>query len=105
MFELAGSMTILPTCSDCFRPTFVHVRPPSTDLYTPSPYDTERCALFSPVPTHTTLRFVETITTFALEYDPSPSNTGVPVVPAFLRLRTPHQAGRALGILLACCSR
>src|SRR5262245_62260849 len=52
--ELRGSMTILPMCSDSFSPTFCHVRPASIDLYTPSPYATARCALFSPLPTHPT---------------------------------------------------
>ena len=35
-------------------PTFSQLTPPSTDLYTPSPYETLRWELFSPVPTHTT---------------------------------------------------
>src|SRR3954469_6335491 len=92
MSELRGSMTILPMCSDCLRPTFCQLRPPSTDLYTPSPYETERCALFSPVPTQTTLGFFGSMTTLAIEYDASLSNTGVHVVPAFVVFHTPPDA-------------
>ena len=35
--ESRGSMTILATWSDAISPTFAHVFPPSTLLYTPSP--------------------------------------------------------------------
>ena len=35
--EFFGWITIFPMCSDSLRPTLVHVRPASTDLYTPSP--------------------------------------------------------------------
>ena len=34
---------------------FVHVRPPSRLLYTPSPHPTLRWLVFSPVPSHITL--------------------------------------------------
>src|SRR6185503_12410638 len=90
--ELRGSIRILPICSDCLRPTFCQVLPPSTDLYTPSPYDTDRCALFSPVPTQTTLGFFGSMATVPIEYDASLSNTGVQVVPAFVVFHTPPDA-------------
>src|SRR3954471_23375901 len=55
--ELRGSITMRAMCSDSLRPVFVQLLPPSIDLYTPSPYATTRCALFSPVPTQTTFGF------------------------------------------------
>src|SRR3954463_1771477 len=81
-------MTILPMCSDALRPTFCQVRPPSTDLYTPSPYPTLRWLLFSPVPTQTTWGFLGSITTTPMEYDPSLSKTGAQVVPALVVFQT-----------------
>src|SRR5215213_10496602 len=90
--ESRGSMTILPICSDALRPTFCQVRPPSTDLYTPSPYPTLRWLLFSPVPTHTTLGFLGSRTTQPIEYDPSLSKTGVQVTPALVVFQTPPEA-------------
>src|SRR3954462_402326 len=84
MSELRGSMTILPMCSDSRSPTFCHVRPASTDLYTPSPYDTARCALFSPVPTQTTFGFFGSMTTVPIEYVDCASTPGAHVVRAFV---------------------
>ena len=63
-------MTMRPMCSEVLRPTLVHERPPSSLLYTPSPYATERCEFRSPVPTHTTFgRFGSTVT-HPIENDP-----------------------------------
>src|SRR5690242_401512 len=92
MSELRGSMRILPMCSDCFSPTFCQLRPPSTDLYTPSPYETDRCALFSPVPTQMTFVFFGSMTTVPIEYEASLSKMGVHVVPAFVVFHTPPDA-------------
>src|SRR3954465_8943029 len=92
MFELRGSMTILPMCSELRRPTFCQVRPASTDLYTPSPYATARCALFSPVPTQTTFGLCGSMTTVPIEYVVCWSKTGVNVVPAFVVFHTPPAA-------------
>ena len=85
-------MRILPTCSLFFKPIFFHVRPPSILLYTPSPYPTLRWLLFSPVPTQTVFGFFGSRTTQPIEYDPSPSNTGVQVVPALVVFHTPPEA-------------
>ena len=71
---------------------FFHDLPPSSDRYTPSPYDTLRWLLFSPVPTQTTLGFFASITTVPMEYEPSPSNTGVNEVPALTVFHTPPDA-------------
>ncbi len=47
---------------------FFHDLPPSSDLYTPSPYATDRCALYSPVPTHTTFGLFGSSVTTPIEY-------------------------------------
>src|SRR6188768_4202331 len=50
---LRGSSTIRLMNREVLSPMFVHVLPPSVDLYTPSP-QLVLCRLFdSPVPTHT----------------------------------------------------
>src|SRR5215467_11453122 len=69
-FESRGSTTIRAMCSVFFNPTLRHVRPPSSLLYTPSPYDTLRWLLFSPVPTHTTDGFFGSIVMAPIEYEP-----------------------------------
>ena len=65
-----------PMCSEAPRPTFFQLFPPSTDLYTPSPYETARWALFSPVPTHTTWGLLGSSVTTPMLAEPSPSKTG-----------------------------
>src|SRR5580692_6328367 len=91
-FESRGSITTRPMCSDFFRPRFSQLLPPSTDLYIPSPYPTLRCELLSPEPTHTTEESFGSSATHPIEYDPSPSNTGVHVVPSFTVFHTPPDA-------------
>ena len=78
-------------CSDSFSPMFSHDVPPSRERYTPSPNDTLRWLLFSPVPTHTTAGFRGSISTHPIEYEPSVSNTGFHVVPAFVVFHTPPE--------------
>src|SRR5439155_9425474 len=56
---------------------------------------TLRWLLFSPVPTQTTFGFLGSSTTHPIEYDPSPSNTGVQVVPAFVVFHTPPDPAAA----------
>src|SRR3954447_19777875 len=51
---LVGWIQILPIWYEAFRPMFFQVLPPSVDLYTPSPNETELRGLASPVLTHTT---------------------------------------------------
>ena len=65
--------------------------PPSRDRYTPSPNETLRWLLFSPVPTQTTDGFRGSIVTHPMEYDPSPSKTGVQVVPLLVVFQTPPE--------------
>src|SRR5436190_19243413 len=101
MSEFVGSIAMRPICSDSRRPMFVHVLPPSMDLYTPSPKDTERWALFSPVPTHTTFGLAESMTTVPIEYDASLSNTGVHVVPALMVFHTPPDATATYQVFLS----
>src|SRR5689334_11430601 len=101
MSEFVGSMAMRPMCSDSLRPMFAHVLPPSMDLYTPSPNDTERWALFSPVPTQTMFELAESITTVPIEYDPSLSNTGVQVVPALVVFHTPPDATATYHVFLS----
>src|SRR5689334_14201271 len=69
MFESFGSTTIRAMCSVFFSPTLRHVRPPSSLLYTPSPYDTLRWLLFSPVPTHTIEGFFGSMVIVPIEYE------------------------------------
>ncbi len=54
-------MAIMPMCSECSSPVFVHEAPPLIDLYTPSPKETLRWLLFSPVPTQMTLESLGSI--------------------------------------------
>src|ERR1051325_11544914 len=84
-----------PMCSDFFSPMFFQLLPPSSDLYIPSPHATERCALFSPVPSHTTAESFGSSTTVPTEYEPSPSKTGVHVVPALMVFHNPPDAAAA----------
>ena len=49
---------------------FRNERPPSIDLYTPSPYPTERCPLFSPVPTQSVRWSLGSSAMAPIEYDP-----------------------------------
>ncbi len=71
---------------------FFQVFPPSTDLYTPSPYDTLLWLLFSPVPTQTTSGSLGSMVMVPIEKDFSPSKMGVQVVPAFSVFQTPPDA-------------
>src|ERR1700682_6381183 len=91
-FESRGSITTRPICSDFLSPRFCQLFPPSSDRQIPSPYPTLRCELLSPVPTHTTEESFGSSATQPIEYDPSPSNTGVQVVPSFTVFQTPPEA-------------
>src|SRR6185503_4434415 len=101
MSELRGSMTIRPMCSDSLSPVFVQLFPPSIDLYTPSPYATTRWALFSPLPTQTTLGFFGSMATVPMEKEPSPSKTGVKLMPALVVFQTPPAALATYQIFLS----
>src|SRR5476651_984282 len=54
--------------------------------------ETDRWLLFSPDPTQTTSELCGSIVTQPIEYAPSPSNTGVNVVPALVVFQTPPEA-------------
>src|SRR5713101_6799474 len=92
MLESFGSMAMRPMCSEVFNPTFFHVLPPSSERYSPLPYETLRWLLFSPVPTQTVSGFFGSSTMQPIEYEPSRSKTGVQVVPAFRGFQTPPDA-------------
>src|SRR6266496_710461 len=92
MFESFGSIAIRPMCSEVLSPTFFQVLPPSSDRYTPFPYETLRWLLFSPVPTQTVSGFFGSSAMQPIEYDPSRSNTGVQVVPLLIVFQTPPDA-------------
>src|SRR6185436_11815878 len=79
-------------CSDFGSPTFVHDFPPSTDLYTPSPHETERWPLFSPLPTQTVSESFGSMVTQPMENEAWSSKTGVNVVPALVVFQTPPAA-------------
>src|ERR1044071_9544117 len=94
-------MMILPMCSDSRSPMFCHVRPASTDLYTPSPYETARWALFSPVPTQTTFGCLGSTTIVPMEYVLWRSKTGLHVVPEFVVFQTPPAAAPTYQVFLS----
>jgi hypothetical protein len=68
------------------------VRPPSVDRYTPSPYDTLRWLLFSPVPTQTVMGSLGSRVMQPIEYEPWLSKIGVHTVPAVVVFQTPPEA-------------
>jgi len=71
---------------------FVHVRPASTDLYTPSPQP-ELCRLVaSPVPTHTTLGLDWLTATHPIDATASLWKTGAKVVPLSVVFHSPPVA-------------
>ncbi len=57
-------------CSDFASPTFVQDLPPSVDLYKPSPHETERWLLFSPLPTQTVSESFGSMVMVPMENDP-----------------------------------
>src|SRR4029079_9949897 len=91
-FESRGSIAIVEMCSEVFSPMLCQVVPPSSDLYTPSPYCTARCELFSPLPTQIVNGFFGSIVPLPSEYDPSSSKIGFQVVPAFVVFHRPPLA-------------
>src|SRR5215831_15618884 len=92
MFESFGSIAIRPICSEALRPTFFQVLPPSSERYTPLPYETLRWLLFSPVPTQTVSGFFGSSTMAPIEYEPSRSKTDVHVFPLLMVRHTPPEA-------------
>src|SRR5262249_37770255 len=91
-FELRGSMTIWPMCSDAASPARCHVLPASVDLYTPSPKWALRWLAFSPVPSQITLEFLGSTTTQQSVNGPPSSKTGVKDVPRFVVFQSPPNA-------------
>src|SRR5882672_2283459 len=85
-------MAMRPICSEVFSPTLFQVLPPSSERYSPLPYETLRWLLFSPVPTHTVRGFLGSRAMQPIEYDPSRSNTGVHVAPLLTVFQTPPDA-------------
>ena len=71
---------------------FFQVAPPSVDLYTPSPYETELRGFASPVPAHTTFVSVGSTAIAPSETVSCLSNWCVTVVPWLTVLRIPPDA-------------
>src|ERR1700689_4773304 len=87
-----GSITIRPMLCVSSRPTWVQLRPPSIDLYTPLPHD-ELWRLFgSPLPTHTTEGSEGAIATAPIVKTGSLSNTGMNWFPALVVFHNPPVA-------------
>src|SRR5258707_416926 len=74
------------------RPTLVQVSPPSVDLYTPLPTDTELRVQLSPEPTHITCLLVGSSATAPIDWTGCLSNTGLKVVPPSSDFHTPPEA-------------
>ena len=58
----------------------------------PSPYETLRWLLYSPVPTQTTEGSFGSSARQPIEYEPSPSKIGVQLTPEFTVFQTPPEA-------------
>jgi hypothetical protein len=101
MSGFVGWTTMRPMCSLCFKPMFVNERPPSSDLYTPSPQPTLRWLLFSPLPTHTVSEREGAIVTQPMLGVPWSSKIGVHDVPAFVVFHTPPYAEATYHTLLS----
>src|SRR5215470_6187873 len=82
----------MPMCSESRSPRFSQLLPPSRERYTPSPHETLRWLLFSPVPTQTTFGFFGSSVMQPIEYEPWLSNMGVNVVPPLTVFHTPPEA-------------
>jgi hypothetical protein len=80
-------------------PMFFHVFPPSVDLYTPSPHDTELRGFCSPVPTQTMFGSLGATATSPIDTVRSCSNWCSNVTPLFTVLRSPPEAVAAHQVL------
>src|ERR1700694_4583226 len=87
-----GWTTTRPIWKDFFSPMFFHDLPPSIDLCTPSPYETELRGLFSPVPTQTMFLSDGATHTSPIETVASLSNWCTNVIPLFSVLSRPPLA-------------
>src|SRR5262249_25264691 len=74
------------------RPMFFQFLPPSVDLYTPSPQETELRGLFSPVPTQTMSRLDGATATSPMETVASLSNWCSKEMPLLVVLSRPPEA-------------
>src|ERR1051326_1574102 len=81
-----------PMCCESRRPMFLHVLPPSIDLYRPSPDDTLLRALASPVPTQTMSGSEGATATSPSDTLASFSKTAVQLVPLLVVFHNPPVA-------------
>ena len=91
-FELRGSITILPICSEVSSPTRFQVLPASVDLYTPSPKCALRWLWFSPVPNQTMFELRGSTSTQHRLNDGPASKMGSNVTPRFTVFHNPPNA-------------
>src|SRR5579871_893054 len=92
MLGFLGWTLMRPVWKVFLSPMFFQVLPPSVDLYTPSPYETELRGLFSPVPTQTMFRSEGATQTSPMETVFSRSNWCSKVMPLFTVLSSPPEA-------------
>ena len=81
-----------PIARESARPILVQFRPPSVDLYTPSPQYWERRLFFSPVPTQTMLESDGATARSPTVSLPRPLETDCQVTPSLLVFQTPPPA-------------
>src|SRR5262245_14611347 len=84
-------------CSELGRPTLVQFSPPSVDLYTPSPTETELRIQDSPLPTQTVFELDGSIVIAPIDCTGILSNTGRNVVPPSMDFQTPPEAAPTSG--------
>jgi len=85
----SGWRMIRPMWWESSSPMFRQLRPPSVDLYTPSPHEEDCREARSPVPTQTTAVSRWCTTTSPTEWTASSWKTGVKVTPPFSVFHTP----------------
>src|SRR5437016_4481000 len=92
MLGSLGWTLMRPIWKDFLRLMFFQVLPPSVDLYTPSPYDTEFRGLASPAPTQTIFRSEGATQTSPIDTVASWSNWCSKLMPLFTVLISPPEA-------------
>src|SRR5690349_18229312 len=100
MLPFFGWTTIFVMRSVPGSPTLVQVSPPSTDLYTPLPIETELRVQLSPVPTHITCGLVGSSATAPMDFTGCLSKTGLNVVPPSSDFHTPPEAEPTISVIL-----
>ena len=99
MLGLVGWTTMRPTVCVFSSPISFHVRPPSVDLYTPPPGDTELREFCSPVPAHTCMVSLGAMASDPMEMTRWLSKTGRKVVPLLVVFHMPPAADATKNVL------